>query len=63
MVFASSPVASESLLAALPVGAARSMVAPDFLNAVIIPSVVVVLPVPGPPVRTVILLLTAVSMA
>ena len=63
MVFASIPVASESRFAALPVGAASSTDAPASRRAEMIPRVVVVFPVPGPPVRIRILLFTAVEIA
>ena len=42
MVFASMPVASDRRFAALPVGAARRILAPAARKAVMIPSVVVV---------------------
>ena len=63
MVFASMPVDSDSRLAARPVGAASRILAPVSRKAVMIPSVVVVLPVPGPPVRIRILLRTACRIA
>ena len=55
MVFASMPVASDIRFAALPVGAAKIITHPACLYAEIIPNVVVVLPVPGPPVNTITL--------
>jgi hypothetical protein len=63
MVLASIPVASPILLAALPVGAAHNTRRPEAWKAWMMPSVVVVLPVPGPPVRTMNLLIAAVLMA
>ena len=52
MVLASMPVASLIRLAALPVGAASRTRSPAFFSAAMMPCVVVVLPVPGPPVST-----------
>ena len=63
MVFASMPEASDRRLAARPVGAARRIFAPASRKAVIMPRVVVVLPVPGPPVSTRTLLDAALRMA
>ena len=51
IVFASRPVVSLSRLAARPVGAVKAMRLPSASNSRIMPTVVVVLPVPGPPVR------------
>ena len=48
MVFASILVVSDNLFAARPVGAARRMFAFADLYALMMPSVVVVFPVPGP---------------
>ena len=50
-VLASSPVSSDIRLAARPVGAANNTVSPFSFKIRIIPLRVVVLPVPGPPVR------------
>ena len=55
MVFASSPHASDILLAARPVGAARRTFMPLERNISTIPCVVDVFPVPGPPVKTMVL--------
>ena len=63
MVFASIPVASDRRFAARPVGAASRILAPASRNAVIMPSVVVVFPVPGPPVRIRTLCCTADRIA
>ena len=51
MVWASIPVSSLIRLAARPVGAASTISSPIFCNRATIPRTVVVLPVPGPPVR------------
>ena len=51
MVFASTPVSSDMRFAARPVGAARNTVSPFSINMRIIAFSVVVLPVPGPPVK------------
>ena len=51
MVLASSPVSSLMRLAARPVGAARNTRSPASFNRWIMAFRVVVLPVPGPPVR------------
>ena len=51
-VFASSPVVSVILLAALPVGAHRTTFNPSCLYNSITVLIMVVLPVPGPPVIT-----------
>ena len=59
MVFASRPVASLILLAALPVGAASRMSIPRRPKIVRIALMMVVFPVPGPPVMTMTLLFTA----
>ena len=61
MVSAGVWVTSSSLFAARPVGAVSMTFFP--LNALIIPDTVVVFPVPGPPVRIVILFVMAYSMA
>ena len=63
MVLASLPVSSVILLAALPVGAASATSSPLFSIRVIMPLTVVVLPVPGPPVKIRSPLLTAISIA
>ena len=63
MVLASRPVASLMRLAALPVGAARSTSRPYARYAAMIPWVVVVLPVPGPPVRIITFARAAFRMA
>ena len=57
------PVASDIRLAALPVGAAKMILRPAALKAEMMPRVVVVFPVPGPPVSTITLEETAVRMA
>ena len=54
-VLACMPVVSVNRLAALPVGAAKRIRYSLIFNAWIIPTVVVVFPVPGPPVIIVIL--------
>ena len=59
MVLASMPVASLIRLAALPVGAASKILMPAVFKAAMMPWVVVVLPVPGPPVRIITLDSTA----
>ena len=63
MVLASIPVASLMRLAARPVGAASRTRSPAFFNAAMMPCVVVVLPVPGPPVSTMTLEVTACRIA
>ena len=55
IVIASYPVASVIRFAALPVGAAKRISNPSCSKYWIIPLIVVVLPVPGPPVKTTIL--------
>ena len=50
-VWASMPVSSLMRLAARPVGAASTISSPIFRNRATMPRTVVVLPVPGPPVR------------
>ena len=50
-VWASMPVSSPMRLAARPVGAARTTSSPIFRNRATMARTVVVLPVPGPPVR------------
>ena len=57
------PVSSLIRFAALPVGAARAISSPSFSNTLIIPLSVVVLPVPGPPVKMSIPLFIAVCIA
>ena len=56
------PQASLMRLAARPVGAA-SAISPWTLSSLMMHLMIVVLPVPGPPVMTVMPLVTAVSMA
>ena len=51
IVFASLPVSSDMRFAARPVGAARATSSPSRSKSVKMPLSVVVLPVPGPPVR------------
>ena len=51
MVLASSPVTSLMRLAARPVGAARNTLSPASWSRRMMAFKVVVLPVPGPPVR------------
>ncbi|EJX03134.1 hypothetical protein EVA_08760 [gut metagenome] len=63
MVLASIPVASLIRLAARPVGAASRIRSPMCFKAAMIPWVVVVLPVPGPPVSTITFERMASSMA
>ena len=52
MVSAGCPVDSVILLAARPVGAQSLISIPFFIKYLIIASIIVVLPVPGPPVIT-----------
>ena len=63
MVLASRPVISAMRLAARPVGAASETFSPRRSNSANIPRKVVVLPVPGPPVRINMRLCTASAMA
>ena len=63
IVEASAPVASVILLAARPVGAAREIDRPSVSKYLIIMFMIVVLPVPGPPVMTVIPFFIAVATA
>lgn len=63
MVFPSLPVNSDILAAALPVGAHSLTEYPSRSNISAISFVVKVLPVPGPPVRSMTRLAAAVSIA
>ena len=63
IVFASFPVVSVILLAALPVGAHNTYFLSKFSNISIIHFIIVVFPVPGPPVITVMLLFKDTEIA
>ena len=63
MVFASTPVVSDRRFAARPVGAQSITGSFNLLKISIIPSTVVVFPVPGPPVSTRIFDRYALTMA
>ncbi len=63
MVLASPPVVSLRRFAARPVGAVKVICLPWASNRRIIPTVVVVLPVPGPPVRIIARAVIAVWIA
>ena len=63
IVFASRPVASVIRFAARPVGAASRILSPNARYAAMIPCVVVVFPVPGPPVSTITLETAALRIA
>ena len=63
MVWAFWPVSSDMRLAARPVGAQRDTRCPECCKSERMAFTVVVLPVPGPPVSTITLLLMAMRMA
>ena len=63
MVLASRPVTSDIRLAARPVGAHSATLQPDCSSRSMMALMVVVLPVPGPPVRMKILCCSACRMA
>ncbi len=63
IVSAFIPAVSDSRFAALPVGAASSTFRPYARKAAIIPCVVVVFPVPGPPVKTITFADAAIRIA